>query len=113
MNKSFLPTEYRELYKNPSIYVKDFLNVRFTIVTTKFLIIVTTDCRELTCCENVTYVVSHEGVRSLLFLCIVPILRAMITFGDGYVKCSMLYKGDGLRLAIREKLLIHNKFQSQ
>jgi hypothetical protein len=58
----------------------------------------------------VSYVVGHGRVSSFLYLCIAYILRVSIIISRGYVKCSILCKGNSLRLTIyayylREKSL--------
>jgi hypothetical protein len=49
---------------------------------------------------KVGFVACHERDISLLFRCIVCILRAMIMFWCRYVKCGMLYRLEGFGLNI-------------
>jgi hypothetical protein len=48
---------------------------------------------------DVHYVVRHKRASSFYFS-VMSILRLLIIFLCGYVKCSMVCKGDGLRLTI-------------
>jgi hypothetical protein len=48
-----------------------------------------------------SYVTGHECAISLLFRCIVFILRELTTFYCGYVKCNISYTGEGLRFTMR------------
>jgi hypothetical protein len=49
---------------------------------------------------NEGYVVGHVLERSIMFQCVVSILWAIIIFLCGYVKRSMLYKGNCLRFTV-------------
>jgi hypothetical protein len=51
-------------------------------------------------CMQGSYVVGHERANSLLFQSIVSILWVLIVFSCGYLKCSILYKGNGLQLTV-------------
>jgi hypothetical protein len=74
---------------NP-LYIKMFCNLRFIIVMLQFQFTIATNCQALTRCMKVSYVEGQEGASSLLFQCIVSILRVLIVFWCVYVRCSIL-----------------------
>jgi hypothetical protein len=61
---------------------------KLIVVITEYRVTIATNCMDV-----LSYVVGHERVNSVLFQCIVSILRALIFLCE-YVKCSMLCKGD-------------------
>jgi hypothetical protein len=66
----------------------------------RFRVTIATNCWPLTCCMNARYTVGHERVYSLLFQFILCVLWVVIIFRYEYVKYSILYRGDYLRLII-------------
>jgi hypothetical protein len=67
--------------------VKRVGSMRFVTVITQFQVTVVTNCRALTYCVNVIYVVCQERASSLFFQYILSILWILIKCWCGYVKC--------------------------
>jgi hypothetical protein len=68
------------------------ITVRSVTVIMQFRVTIATKCRQLK--------LGYERANTLLFQCIVSVLWVLIIFRCRYVKCSVLYKADGLRLTI-------------
>jgi hypothetical protein len=49
---------------------------------------IATNCWALTCCMNVSYTAGNERACSILFKCIVSILRVLLIFWCGHAKCN-------------------------
>jgi hypothetical protein len=73
--ESFFADHEITLHTSLHEYIKSFISVKFIIVITQFRVSIATNCPSLTYCKNVIYAVDHERASSLLFQCIVSILR--------------------------------------
>jgi hypothetical protein len=71
-----------------------------TPLTAQFRFITETNGRELTSCINVSYVVGHKRVNSLLFQHTASIVHELIIFGRLYKTYTRLYKGGGFRFTV-------------
>jgi hypothetical protein len=82
------------LTKHPDAWIH--LNIRsscdLSVSVRKFPVTVTTNCRAITSWMNVNYEVCHEWTSSLMF----QFIWLLLVFWCRYVRCSILYTGDGL-----------------
>jgi hypothetical protein len=83
---------------HPSVYIKSFVGARYIIIITLFQITVATCRQVLTLCISISYLVCDEQVHSFFFFrCTASVMCVLDSiFIQIYVKCSVLYKGDGL-----------------
>jgi hypothetical protein len=83
-----------------SLYGKHTVSLYFMTAIIKFQVSIARNCWELKRCMNVSYVVGHEWIKESFVS--VHHVYSMSTYNIliWYLKYSMLYKHDGLRLTI-------------
>jgi hypothetical protein len=74
--------------------------MRHVTKITLFRVTIATNCRALTRCMNVNYIVGHEQARSLLFRCILHVLWVVTISCSQYVKSSIVYMGECLQMTV-------------
>jgi hypothetical protein len=74
------------------IYIKTFRERGMSLKILQFRVTVATYYRGWTWCMNVSYVIGHECVSSVLFQCNVPNLRVLIIYLESTMRSSFVHE---------------------
>lgn len=87
------------IYSNTG-YIRSFENMKFITAIIKFQVTTAINCKALTCCKNVSYVVGHERAISLLLQCTV--------YSVGINILIWIYEVYYIKEKVYNRLFVHN-----